>query len=152
MDVKRIVLAAGTVLALAACGGSGGSGTVTLHGTFTDSADTSSGSACADQVTLNGAAITVAVDNVSAGSAPVSWSGNPVQIGTFIVGGEPVYGCTGTWSVTMPSAHIGYALGVTGLGGVSGSVTVSVADAGKPIPLDDNTTNDQGGSILEVSS
>ena len=134
---------AAAVLVLAACGG--GSSTVTLHGTFTDSADTSPGSACADQVTLLGASVAVAADNVSAGSVPVSWPGNPVQVG-------PVYDCTGTWSVTVPSAHIGYALSVTGLGGVSGSVTVSIADSGKPIALDDGTANDQGGSALEVSS
>lgn len=147
---KHTVLTSGILCAaamsLAACGG--GSDPVTLHGTFTDSADTSSGSACADQGTLSGVTIAVTVDNVSAGGAPVTWTGNPVPVGTFLASGDPVFGCTGTWSVTVPSAHIGSSLTVNGLGGVSGSVTIPIAGAGKPIALNDSTSNDQGGAVL----
>jgi hypothetical protein len=146
--VTTAALAIGVALALTACGGSS---TVTLHGTFTDSADTSSGSACADQGTLSGAGLAVTVDNVAAGTAPVTWSGNPADLGTTL-GGDTVYGCKSTWSVTVPAAHDGYQVSVTGLGGVTGSVTIPVADAGKPNALDDNISNDQGGAALEVSS
>jgi hypothetical protein len=52
----------------------------------------------------------------------------------------------------VPAAHIGYQLAVTGLGGVTGSVTVPVADAGSQVALDDNLSNDNGGNALEVSS
>jgi hypothetical protein len=137
------------ILVLTGCGGSS---TVTLHGTFTDVADTSSGQSCADQGTdtLSGAGIAVAVDGVAAGTGTVSWAGNPVNAGTGL-GGDAVYGCTGTWAVTVPSARIGYALSITGLGGVTGSVTIPAADAGKAIPLDDEIGNDQGGNALEVS-
>lgn len=138
----------GALLALAAC--SGGNGTVTLHGTFADSADTMQGMACSDEGTLSGAAVAVTVDNVAAGSAPVSWQGNAANIGTTL-GGDAVYGCRGTWSVSVPAAHIGYKLSVTGLGGVSGSVTLPVKDAGSAVALDDNVRDVNGNGVLELS-
>lgn len=147
---KLVSMAAGlaaTVLAVTACSGNGN---VTLHGTFTDTADTSSsGPACADQ--LSEANVAVTVDNVAAGDAAITWSGNPVVVGTYL-SGQSAYGCTGTWSITVPSAHIGYEVSVTGLGGVSGSVTVPAADAGKQIVLNDATSNNEGGSVISEGS
>lgn len=87
----------------------------------------------------------------SAGSGTVNWTGNPVAAGQFLSGGT-AYGCSGTWSITVPAAHIGYQLAVTGLGGATGSVTVPVADAGSQVALDDNLSNDNGGNALKVSS
>jgi hypothetical protein len=55
-------------------------------------------------------------------------------------------------TVTVPSAHTGYELGVSGLNGVDGTVTVPVANAGKSISLDDSGTDDQGNSAIEVVS
>ena len=152
MNRRRITVALGAAaLSLTAACSSGG-GNVTLHGTFTDSGDTDgSAGACADQGTLEGAAVTVSVDNVSAGSGTVNWTGNPVAAGQFLSGGT-AYECSGTWSVTVPAAHIGYQLAVTGLGGVTGSVTLPVANAGSPVVLDDNLSNDNGGNALEISS
>ena len=131
--------------------GCGGSGKTTLQGTFSDRWDVSSqDGACADQ--LSGTSITVAVDNVPAGNAPVSFSGNPENIGTDL-GGQAVYACKGTWEMTVPSAHVSYTLGVSGLTGVTGTVVIPTDKAGGQIALDDYTENDQGtGGSLELSS
>jgi hypothetical protein len=135
------------VLALAACGG--GSSSTTLHGTFTDDADVANASGPCSSEELGGA-ITVAVDNVPAGSATVNWQGNPRILPTL--GGSTVNACSGTWQITVPSAKISYILGISGLGGVSGTVTVPVSQSGNSIALDDNQSNGNGGSVLEVAS
>jgi hypothetical protein len=62
-----------------------------------------------------------------------------------------VYACSGTWQITIPSAKISYILGISGLGGVSGTVTVPVSLSGQSIALDDNESNGNGGSLLEVA-
>src|SRR5215469_3107795 len=106
MNRRRITVALGTtVLGLtAAC--TGGGGNVTLHGTFTDTAKTGGpAGACADQ--LGRDAVTASVANVAEGSGPVNWKGNPVVTGKSFSGAS-VYGCAGTWSVTVPAAQIGY--------------------------------------------
>jgi hypothetical protein len=134
------------VFALAACGG--GSSSTTLRGTFTDDADVANASAPCSSEELGGA-ITVAVDNVPAGSAAVTWQGNPHSLTTL--GGSILYACSGTWQITVPSAKISYILGISGLGGVSGTVTVPVSQSGQSFALDDNQPNGNGGSLLEVA-
>lgn len=144
-----IVLAAlGLAVMLVGCGGSG---KTTLQGTFSDRWDVSSqDGACADQ--LSDTSITVAVDNVPAGNAPVSFSGNPVNIGTDL-GGQAVFACKGTWEITVPSAHVSYILGLSGLTGNTGTVVIPTGQAGGQIALDDYAENDQGtGGSLETSS
>lgn len=131
------------LLVLTACGGSGN---VTLHGTFTDILTPIPGynpppmSSCA---AMEGAytlkAVTVTVDTVRAGSSPVSWpTSKPVDLGTDgVADGPTVYRCTGTWSMTVTAAHVSYTLGLTGIGGLSGTVTVPVSQAGTSIALND---------------
>lgn len=133
------------VVGLAACGGSS---TTTLHGTFTDDGDVPNASApCSSEE--GGGAITVEVDNVPAGSAAVNWQGNPRSLLTL--GGSTVLACSGTWQITVPSAKISYILGISGLGGVSGTVTIPISQAGQSIAMDDNESNGNGGSLLEVA-
>jgi hypothetical protein len=89
------------------------------------------------------------VDNVPAGSAAVNWQGNPRSLPTL--SGSTVLACSGTWQITAPSAKISYILGISALGGVSGAVTVPVSQSGQIIALDDNESNGNGGSLLEVA-
>jgi hypothetical protein len=138
-------------LAALALYGCGGSNTITLKGTFSDrwDVDNQSGS-CPDQ--LSGVSVTVKVDNVPANSAPVTFSGNPQNIGTTL-GGSTVWACTGAWQVTVPNAHISYILGISGLGGDEGTVTIPTGSASGQIRLDDYPENDQGsGGTLERST
>ena len=137
----------GLAVVLAGCGGSG---KTTLQGTFSDRWDVDNqGPACADQ--LSATSITVAVDNVPAGNAPVTFSGNPANIGTDL-GGQAVFACKGTWEINVPSAHVSYILGISGLTGNTGTVTIPADKAGGQIALDDYATNDQGtGGSLEIS-
>lgn len=131
--------------------GCGGSGTTTLRGTFTDSTNVDfQNQACADQMT--GQQVTVKVDNVPAASSPVTWAKNPVVAGRYLIDNSPVLACTGAWEVTVSTAKISYILGVTGLDGVSGTVTVPTQDTGGKIRLDDNSATDaQGNSVIEVA-
>lgn len=134
------------VVGLAACGDSN---STTLRGTFTDDGDVANASApCSSEE--SGGTITVAVDNVPAGNAAVNWQGNPRILSTL--GGSTVNACSGTWQITVPSAKISYILGISGLGGVSGTVAIPVSQAGQSIALDDNVSNGNGGSVLEVAS
>lgn len=148
MNRTILVLATGALalgLSLAACGGGG---STTLHGTFTDDQDASNtGTPCAGDE--GSAAISVAVDNVPADNATINWQGNSRSLGTSL-GGTAVVACSGTWQITVPSAHISYVLGVSGLTGVSGTVTIPVAQSGQDITLDDNSPTENGGA-LEVS-
>lgn len=96
-----------------------------------------------------GGAITVEVDNVLAGSAAVNWQGDPRTLSTL--GGSTVLACSGTWQITVLSAKISYILGISGLGGVTGTITIPVSQSGQSIALDDNESNGNGGSLLEVA-
>jgi hypothetical protein len=122
------------LLLLSACGGSG---RVTLHGTFSDTESASglagSGDNCdtwetstvPDNAPSESWTVAVAVDNIPAGTVAVSWQGKPI---TLFNEAE----CVGTWTLTVPAAHIGYNVSVQGVGG---SVTVSTADSGEAISL-----------------
>ena len=157
MNRTRIVLVAlgfacTCVLTLAACGGSS---TTTLRGTFVESTNVNfQNVACGAEVgNLKGVKITVAVDNVQASSVLVRWSGKPRVVGKYLIDNSPVLACTGTWEVTIPTARVSYALGVTGLDGVSGTVTVPTNKAGDKIALDDNSATDANGdSTIEQSN
>jgi hypothetical protein len=144
MKAKALAVTGICALALAACGGSS---TTTLHGSFTDDQDVSGTLPCAQQESSS--AITVAVDNVPAGNATINWQGNPRDLGTSLAG-NTVMGCSGTWQITVPTAHISYILGISGLGGVSGTVTIPISQSGQNITLDDNEPTENGGA-LEVS-
>ncbi len=126
------LIAAGLMLT-----GCGGSGTTTLHGTFTDvelmggmalpatcqtweNADNLSGNYSSWQVLVQ-------VDNISAGAATIHWKGKPQPNISRIQAT-----CTGTWSITVPTARVGYSLSLTG---VSGSTTVPTSDGGNPVNL-----------------
>jgi hypothetical protein len=147
--MRRVFILAVAILAAILLSGCGGSGSTTLHGTFSDDGDVTSGNmSCSDAE--DAGAITVAVDNVPAGSATLNWQGNPQSLPTL--GGSTVYACTGTWTITVPTAHISYVLGISGLGGETGTVTIPVSQAGQAIPLDDYPQNGNGGGSLEVSS
>jgi hypothetical protein len=143
----RYMALIGLVIALAACGGSS---TTTLHGTFTDDQEIGTaptpGNSCSDDET--GGAITVMVDNVPAGSATVNWQDNPHGLTTL--SGSTLYACSGTWQITVPTARISYILGISGLGGVSGTVTIPISKSGQNIMLDDDQPAENGGA-LELS-
>jgi hypothetical protein len=142
VNLKPLIVATAVAASLSAC--SGGDGKVTLHGTYLDiesppAAGETLPSNCADWEAENLSGnysswqVSVKVDNVDAGTTGITWTGKPVQ-GDINNSNIPLFdvGCTGSWSITVPAAHIAYSISVTGL---SGAYTVQAGNEGKPIAL-----------------
>jgi hypothetical protein len=132
MKAGRIVAAmALAAVALTACDSSGN---VTLHGTFTSVAaphwTLDPHPDCADWVTGGSQPwlVTVTVDNVNAGSADIQWTGNPQTLASGYLS------CTGSWSVSVARARVGYSLSVPAYDPGS-ATTVPAAYSGQPIAL-----------------
>lgn len=136
-----LAIAIGTAAFLLTSGGPGG-----LHGTYTDSETTGDGisrpghnQSCAvwEAGWLSGGGsnwtVSVKVDGIPAGTTAIHWQGRPSYDGL-------AWNCTGTWTASVPAAHISYQLHVSGL---SGWLTEPVSKAGQSIAL----TNSGGLSL-----
>lgn len=170
----RLILVVAAGLLIVGCGSSTSS--VTLHGTFTDyQPNSGSGpnpATCSYELNpQNGASnvlpylpngpyrITVAEDNVLAGSVPVHWQDNGNVAPKFIPQSDtypnPLDVCTGTWTMTLQlPAHTAYEIGVSGL---DGTVAVAVANSGETIAVNDegpwtDLGLDQGPTVSGGSS
>lgn len=127
--VASVVVAA--LAALTGCGG--GSGTTTLHGTFTDlDYDFTAGQSCQvlEAQADSGYRVTIAVDNIPAASVPVIWHGNAYAT-------QGTTACAGTWSATATTAKVAYQIRMTGNDGFGfqGTDDVSPASASQVIAL-----------------
>jgi hypothetical protein len=132
MRRMRYIVALFGLLALTACG-SGGSGTTTLHGTYTAlHYGETIGQACSSedgQGNIDYDTVTISVDGVPAAKVPVQYQGNVIAI-------DGTEGCMGTWSATVPTAKVAYGISMTGNDGLPfGTTDVSPADVGQSIAL-----------------
>lgn len=119
---------------LAACGG--GSNSVTLHGTFTDTtailAPNEPLSSCTAWEGSFGRVMSITADSIPAGTASFTWHGKPATVGNQ--NGYAIDSCKGTWSVTVGHAQISYVLSISN---ITGSVTIPAPSAGNAIALND---------------
>jgi hypothetical protein len=126
------VAACATAVALAGCGGSGN---VTLHGTFTDlNTSFTAGQPCQAQETQTDSNyhVTVAVDDIPAASVPVAWHDNAYAV-------DGTVACAGTWSASVKSAQVAYQIRMTGNDGFGFQGT-------------DDVSPDQAGNVIALSN
>lgn len=134
LRLTLIIVASAAVIALAGCGGSG---SVNLHGTFTDlSTSFTAGQSCQSQEAQadSNYHVTVAVDNIPAASVPVVWHGNAYAA-------DGTVACAGVWSASVKSAQVAYQIRMTGNDGFGfqGTDDVGPGQAGNLIALSNAT-------------